>query len=104
MGQSESVQSNGFAGSKRKYRPDFQKNESLNHLSLMFHLWLPLQPRFIIMWHYQITSPNPASRYIQVVFKASVNTETTEVRLPKWRPGRYELGNFAKNVRDFSMW
>lgn len=69
----------------------------------MFHLWLPLQPRFIIMWHYQITSPNPASRYIQVTFKASVNTETSEVRLPKWRPGRYELGNFAKNVRDFSI-
>jgi predicted metalloprotease with PDZ domain len=55
------------------------------------------------MWHYQITSPNPASRYIQVTFKASVTAETTEVRLPKWRPGRYELGNFAKNVRDFSI-
>jgi predicted metalloprotease with PDZ domain len=53
------------------------------------------------MWQYQITSPNPSSRYIQVTFKASVNSETTEVRLPKWRPGRYELGHFAKNVRDF---
>jgi predicted metalloprotease with PDZ domain len=67
----------------------------------MFLLWLPLRPRLIIMWQYQITSLNPSSRYIQVTFKASVNSETTEVRLPKWRPGRYELGNFAKNVRDF---
>jgi predicted metalloprotease with PDZ domain len=27
-----------------------------------------------------------------------------EIQLPSWRPGRYELGNFAKNVRNFQCW
>src|SRR5690606_20849150 len=26
-------------------------------------------------------------------------TENIEVQLPAWRPGRYELGNFAKNIQ-----
>lgn len=29
------------------------------------------------------------------------NKEEVLLQLPAWRPGRYELGNFAKNVRDF---
>ncbi|MFM7015885.1 MAG: M61 family metallopeptidase [Bacteroidota bacterium] len=55
------------------------------------------------MWHYQISSSNPASRFIEVTFKATVNADNTILKLPKWRPGRYELGNFAKNIRDFRI-
>ena len=29
--------------------------------------------------------------------------ETTYLQLPAWRPGRYELGNFAKNIRRFQV-
>ena len=25
------------------------------------------------------------------------------LQLPSWRPGRYELGNFAKNIKDFNV-
>lgn len=28
---------------------------------------------------------------------------TLELRLPAWRPGRYELGNFAKNIQSFEV-
>ncbi|MBI4930331.1 MAG: M61 family metallopeptidase [Bacteroidetes bacterium] len=28
--------------------------------------------------------------------------QETTIQLPAWRPGRYELGNFAKNVKEFS--
>lgn len=51
---------------------------------------------------YKISSANPSSRYIQVE-ATTENSEKTniEIQLPAWRPGRYELGNFAKNVRNF---
>ena len=25
------------------------------------------------------------------------------LQLPSWRPGRYELGKFAKNIKDFNV-
>jgi predicted metalloprotease with PDZ domain len=51
---------------------------------------------------YKISSANPSSRYIQVE-ATTENSEkkNIEIQLPAWRPGRYELGNFAKNVRNF---
>ncbi len=32
-----------------------------------------------------------------------VEPGTFELQLPSWRPGRYELGNFAKNILHFSV-
>lgn len=32
-----------------------------------------------------------------------LNNTSTALQLPSWRPGRYELGNFAKNVRNFTV-
>jgi predicted metalloprotease with PDZ domain len=49
---------------------------------------------------YKIKSPLPQSRYI--VIEASKFVEQSgplDLQLSSWRPGRYELGNFAKNVR-----
>ena len=42
-------------------------------------------------------------QYVQIKAEIPVTKEETVVRLPSWRPGRYELGNFAKNVRDFKV-
>ncbi|CAG5079779.1 M61 family metallopeptidase [Parvicella tangerina] len=39
---------------------------------------------------------------IDVVF-AAVDKETMVIKLPAWRPGRYELANFAKNIKDLSF-
>ena len=39
------------------------------------------------------------TQIIQIKFQVSGNTRKQhEIRLPLWRPGRYELGNFAKNI------
>ena len=32
----------------------------------------------------------------------NVKTNTLQIQLPAWRPGRYELGNFAKNVQKWN--
>jgi predicted metalloprotease with PDZ domain len=53
---------------------------------------------------YTISSRQPNTRYIQIEAVASdINEEIITIQLPAWRPGRYELGNFAKNVRDFKV-
>jgi len=52
------------------------------------------------MIHYKIYLKNPASHYIYVDLTIdSITTDTIELQLPAWRPGRYELGNFAKNIK-----
>jgi predicted metalloprotease with PDZ domain len=51
------------------------------------------------MWTYEFACSNPSSRYLEIVFRAAAEPSgITEIALPKWRPGRYELGNFAKNI------
>ncbi len=52
--------------------------------------------------HYKFSLPNPGSHYIHIEFAIDVtDKEFTFVKLPAWRPGRYELGNFAKNIQHF---
>lgn len=43
------------------------------------------------------------NQYIQIEAQISVTGDETTVHFPAWRPGRYELGNFAKNVRNFKI-
>lgn len=48
-------------------------------------------------------SYNNAHRHflnIKIEFKVQYNSNVI-IQLPSWRPGRYELGNFAKNIKDF---
>lgn len=51
------------------------------------------------MNRYTIRREHPHRHYIQILFEAKVAGSTTELRLPTWRPGRYELQNYAKNIR-----
>ncbi len=52
------------------------------------------------MIHYKLYLKNPASHYIYVDLTIdNIATNTLELQLPAWRPGRYELGNFAKNIK-----
>ncbi|HCY45865.1 MAG TPA: hypothetical protein DHU89_04220, partial [Flavobacteriales bacterium] len=56
------------------------------------------------MIKYSLSQENPQRQYIQ--FHAEFPHDGTEhfaVQLPSWRPGRYELGNFAKNVKNFKV-
>lgn len=56
------------------------------------------------MVNYHFSVENPSQQYIQIKAYFEVLSETTTVRLPSWRPGRYELGNFAKNVKGFKVY
>lgn len=52
---------------------------------------------------YIISYQNPHHHYIDIEFIANnIHQEETLVQLPAWRPGRYELGNFAKNVQKWA--
>lgn len=48
--------------------------------------------------------PNPSQQYIHIQTSFEVKDDVTVIKLPAWRPGRYELGNFAKNVRSFQVY
>ena len=48
--------------------------------------------------------PNPSQQYIHVHLSFEVRDDITVLKLPAWRPGRYELGNFAKNLRSFQVY
>jgi len=51
---------------------------------------------------YYFFSLNPEKHLIQVEFRLGNITENQlKVQLPAWRPGRYQLQHFAKNIKDF---
>ncbi len=54
--------------------------------------------------HYLITAARPENRFLEIQYTIDkVSSRHLEVQLPAWRPGRYELQNFAKNIRTFSV-
>ena len=53
------------------------------------------------MIKYIMYQKNPASHYVYIdMLIDNINQDTTQLQLPAWRPGRYELGNFAKNIKQ----
>ncbi|AEI48792.1 M61 family metallopeptidase [Runella slithyformis] len=53
---------------------------------------------------YRLYSDHPESRYIEVECSMKITpAELLEIQLPAWRPGRYELQNFAKNIQQFGV-
>jgi len=57
------------------------------------------------MIYYEIASANPLSSYLQIKITFSVAEPDSEVQLqlPAWRPGRYELQNFAQKIQQFRV-
>ncbi len=54
---------------------------------------------------YKISFQNPHTQYIDIEFEIdNIAAPEIEVLLPSWRPGRYELGNFAKNIQNFNAY
>jgi len=54
------------------------------------------------MVHYYVSFDNPLTFYVQVQMTFEVPAiaqEALELQLPAWRPGRYELQNFAQKVQ-----
>jgi predicted metalloprotease with PDZ domain len=56
------------------------------------------------MIKYIFFQKNPASHYVYIDMHIdNVNSDTVQLQLPAWRPGRYELGNFAKNIKRLDV-
>ena len=55
------------------------------------------------MTHYKLSSNQPNTHIISIQITIITKNETEYFQLPSWRPGRYELGNFAKNVVNFKI-
>ena len=56
------------------------------------------------MIHYKLYLKNPQSHYIYVDLTIDeISSPKLELQLPAWRPGRYELGNFAKNIKKVDV-
>lgn len=52
--------------------------------------------------HYRLFTDPILPHYIAVEARLTdITTTTIELQLPAWRPGRYELQNFAKNIQRF---
>ena len=56
------------------------------------------------MIKYIFLQKNPASHYVYIDMHIDgINSDTIQLQLPSWRPGRYELGNFAKNIKKVDV-
>lgn len=54
---------------------------------------------------YYISYKYPQHHFINItLYLRDLQEEVTYLQLPSWRPGRYELGNFAKNIQKFSIY
>lgn len=54
--------------------------------------------------HYTISYQKPHQHFIDIQLTVDqITTSTTYLQLPSWRPGRYEMGNFAKNIQKFRI-
>lgn len=49
--------------------------------------------------HYKFTFTNPNTHFVEIRLEIESKTANTVLRLPSWRPGRYQIQNFAKNVK-----
>ena len=52
---------------------------------------------------YIIDCDNSQQHFIKIKVQFPVDENKTIIHLPSWRPGRYELGNFAKNIKNFKV-
>lgn len=53
---------------------------------------------------YTISSQRPHRRLITIELTLTeIDKDELVIKLPNWRPGRYELGNFAKNIQSFKI-
>ena len=52
------------------------------------------------MIQYNFSYNNPHRHFIDIEISVEVNNEKELFfQLPAWRPGRYELANFSKNIQ-----
>jgi predicted metalloprotease with PDZ domain len=56
------------------------------------------------MIYFQISCQNPASQFLQIQLDLDILEKAPlSLQLPAWRAGRYQLANFAQNIRWFRV-
>ncbi|WP_332913709.1 hypothetical protein [Algoriphagus boritolerans] len=56
------------------------------------------------MLRYKVSCQNPASQFVEIELAIeTIETEIIKLQLPAWRAGRYQLANFAQNIRNLSV-
>lgn len=54
--------------------------------------------------HYRISVPDPDSHFVEIAYTFTTNeNKIIGLQLPAWRPGRYEIQNFAKNIQKLEV-
>ena len=49
---------------------------------------------------YKLSAAHPISHFVEIEMHVSdIDGDEVVFQLPSWRPGRYEIANFAKNIR-----
>jgi predicted metalloprotease with PDZ domain len=53
---------------------------------------------------YTISLSDPLNHFITLSWEIeNIHQDIIHIQLPSWRPGRYELQNYARNIRNFSI-
>lgn len=53
---------------------------------------------------YSISSRNPASQLLNITLELTCKeNETVSMQLPSWRPGRYEIANYAQYIKSLTV-
>lgn len=52
---------------------------------------------------FKISQSSIQANFLDIEFSFKANTKIVELQLPAWRPGRYELQNFSKNIQSFKV-
>ncbi|MFC0185226.1 Predicted metalloprotease, contains C-terminal PDZ domain [Pseudarcicella hirudinis] len=56
------------------------------------------------MIHYSIEADNSQNHFLKIEMEiAKIDKDILEIQLPAWRPGRYELQHFARNIQKFEI-
>lgn len=54
---------------------------------------------------YKLSAPQPIAHFVEIEMHVSgIDNSEVLFQLPSWRPGRYEIGNFARNVRKWKAY
>jgi predicted metalloprotease with PDZ domain len=57
------------------------------------------------MIRYKLASSHPTSHFAEIEMHIDgIDTDEIVLELPSWRPGRYEIQNFAKNIRRWNAY
>lgn len=72
------------------------------YLCTDFEYYQRFNNNHISMSNFRLSAKQLSSHWLQIEARFETNgRKSMLMQLPSWRPGRYELGNFAKNVRGF---